>query len=213
MLDQILVPTDGSDVAGAAAATAVDLAAAVGAELHVLHVIDAEAIGFVEPSDLDVEEIRSSLRREGERWTDAVAELAREAGVAVETEVRVGIPDEVIRQVAVETGADLVAMGTHGRSGVGRLLLGSVTERVLRGSSVPVLAVPPADAASVSDPAAAIDRAMAAAADAGYGEAELREEPYRERTTWIVPLDVADGGRVNVHVDVTSGETRTARLG
>lgn len=213
MFDRILVPTDGSDVAATAAARAVDLAAAVGADLLVLHVIDAEAIGFVEPSDLDLDEVRTSLRREGERATDAVAELAREGGVPVETAVRVGVPAETIRRVAVETGADLVVMGTHGRGGVGRFVLGSVTERVLRGSAIPVLAVPPAGAAPVTDPERAAERALAAAAEAGFEEATLREEPYRERTTWVVPLDVADAGRVNVHVDATSGAARTARLG
>jgi len=211
MFDRILVPTDGSDVADAAAAKAVDLAAAVGAELSVLFVIDAEAIGFVEPAELDLDEVRTSLRREGEDATAAVAELAREAGVAVETDVRVGVPDETIRRVAVETGADLVVMGTHGRNGVGRFLLGSVTERVLRGSPVPVLAVPPAGSVPVTDPENAVERAMAAAADAGYGSAALHEDPYRERTTWVVPLEVADG-RLNVHVDATSGAVRTARL-
>lgn len=212
MFDLILVPTDGSDVADAAAAKAVDLAAAVGADLLVLHVIDAEAIGFVEPPDLDLDEVRTSLRREGERATAAVAELAREAGVPVETEVRVGIPDEAIREAAVEVGAGLVVMGTHGRGGVGRFLLGSVTDRVLRESAIPVLAVPPAGAAPVTDAEGAAERALAAAAHAGYEEATLRAEPYRERTTWVVTLDVADGGRVNVHVDATSGAARTARL-
>lgn len=212
MYERILVPTDGSDVAEAAAAHAVALAAAVGARLDVLYVVDSDAIGLVRPAQLDADEVRTSLEKEGERAAEIVAAAAEEAGVDVVTAIRVGAPDEEIRDYAEEAEVDLVVMGTHGRSGIGRFLLGSVTERVIRGSGVPVVAVPPGEADSVLTAEDAIDRARAAVEAEGEAVAGLRDDPYRERTTWVVPIDLADGGVVNVHVDATTGSVRTARL-
>ncbi|HKJ59575.1 MAG TPA: universal stress protein [Halobacteriales archaeon] len=212
MYDRILLPTDGSEVAESAASHAVALAAATGAQLHVLYVVDAEAIGLVTPVTLDVDEVRTSLRHAGEEATAAVAEAAEEAGVDVVEVVEVGVPGEEIRDYAAANGVDLVVMGTHGRSGVDRFLLGSVTERVVRGSGVPVLAVPPAGADPVLTAEDAIDRARAAVEAEGAEPGPLREAPYRERTTWVVPLELADGGSVNAHVDAATGAVRTARL-
>ena len=212
MYERILVPTDGSDVADAAAAHAVALAAAVGADLHVLYVVDADAMGLVRPSQLDVDEVRTSLSEAGERTAGAVADAAEEAGVEAETVVRVGAPDEAISEYAEEAAVDVIVMGTHGRSGLDRVILGSVTERVIRGSKIPVLAVPPGEADPVLTEADAIERATEAVEAEGEDVASLRDDPYRERTTWVVPVDLAEGGVVNVHVDATTGATRTARL-
>ena len=213
MYDGILLPTDGSEVAESAASHAVALAAATGAKLHVLYVVDAEAIGLVTPVTLEVDEVRTSLRQAEEEATAAVAEAAEAAGVDVVEVVEVGLPDEVIRDYTGENDVDLVVMGTHGRRGVDRFLLGSVTERVVRGSRVPVLAVPPAGEDPVLTAEDAIDRARAAVEAEGGEPGPLRDAPYRERTTWVVPLELADGGSINVHVDAATGTARTARLG
>lgn len=141
MYDRILLPTDGSEVAESAAAHAVDLAATTGAQLHVLSVVDAEAVGLVASSSLDADEVRTSLRHAGEEATATVAEAAEAAGVEVVEAVEVGVPDEAIRDYAAAHDVDLVVMGTHGRRGVDRFLLGSVTERVVRSSDAPVLVV------------------------------------------------------------------------
>ena len=212
MYERILVPTDGSDVADAAAAHAVAMAAAVGARLDVLYVVDADAMGLVRPAQLDADEVRTSLSEEGERTAGAVVEAAAEAGVEAETVVRVGAPDEEIGAYAEEADVDVIVMGTHGRSGLDRVILGSVTERVIRGSKIPVLAVPPGESDPALTEADAIERATAAVEAEGEAVASLRDDPYRERTTWVVPVDLVDGGVVNVHVDATSGATRTARL-
>lgn len=140
MYETILVPTDGSDAAERALDPALTLAAP-GATVHVLSVVDAADLGLTTPTDADLEEIRSGIRTASERAVERLAERARAAGVAAETDVRVGVPHEVVRAVADERGVDLVAMGTHGRSGLAHALLGSTTERVLRRSSVPVLVV------------------------------------------------------------------------
>ncbi len=80
-----------------------------------------------------------------ERADDAVAgvlERAAEAGVDAASEVLVGEPGGAIRGYAADTDADLIVVGTHGRGGIRRAVLGSVAERVLRGADRPVLVVP-----------------------------------------------------------------------
>lgn len=81
------------------------------------------------------------LREEGEAAIEAVADLARAEDVAVETSLYTGSPSREIVRYAEEQDCDLIVMGTHGRGGIDRLLLGSVAERVVRSSSVPVLTV------------------------------------------------------------------------
>lgn len=144
MYDTILVPTDGSDVAEAAVEHAVELAATYDAEVHVLYVVDIDAVSY----GLGVEQVdrirqghldeMDELREKAEAATSAVAEVAAGRGVTVVEETRVGSPHEVIVEYADEIDSDVIVMGSHGRSGITRTLLGSVTERVLRSTSRPV---------------------------------------------------------------------------
>ena len=121
-LDDILVPTDGSEAARAAAEHAIDLASRTGATLHVLHV-DADDEGEA------VEEI---------------VEMATAAEIsAVEPVRRTGRPHLEIVGYATEAEIDCIVMGSHGRAGLRRYLLGSVTERTVRFATVPVVAVRP----------------------------------------------------------------------
>jgi nucleotide-binding universal stress UspA family protein len=143
MYDTIVVPTDGSENARRAADHAVGLAAASGATVHALSVVDATRLGPFTPTDVEISEIRSSLRREAEEATEVVVERCHDAGVDCVAAVRVGVPHQTIREYSEEVGADLVVVGTHGRTGLPRAMLGSVTERVVRTSDVPVLTVGP----------------------------------------------------------------------
>ncbi|WP_276273005.1 universal stress protein [Haloarcula litorea] len=147
MYDTILIPTDGSDTANAAVDHAVDLAKQYGATLHALYVVDIDAVNFGLGTE-QVDRIRqgnfgemTELEEKADAATAAVAEAAAEQGIDVVEEVRVGTPHDVIAGYADAEGVDLVVMGSHGRSGVRRALLGSVTERVLRSTHVPVLVV------------------------------------------------------------------------
>ncbi|TKX85676.1 universal stress protein [Halorubrum sp. SS5] len=135
MYDAILCPTDGS--AGSAVATeqACGLAALTGARVHALFVVD-EGIAGADEWDVVVE--REEAR--GERALDAVAEAAAARGVECELHLRRGRPHEEILDAAADYGVDLIAMGTHGRTGIGRFIAaGSVAERVVRYSELPVL--------------------------------------------------------------------------
>jgi nucleotide-binding universal stress UspA family protein len=139
MYDRILVPTDGSD----AAARALDLAGAVAdahdAKLHVLYVADTN-----QPSLSRIEgQVVDALETEGERIVREAGERVRGSGAGVTTDVVQGGVSRTILDYVDDRGIDLVVMGTRGEHDVERLLLGSVTERVVRTSPVPVLAVPP----------------------------------------------------------------------
>ena len=147
MYDHILIPTDGSDTANVAVDHAVDLAAKYGAQLHALYVVDIDAVNFGLGTE-QVDRIRqgnfgemTELQEKADAAMDAVTSAAAERDVDVHEEVRVGAPHEVIAGYADNNDIDVVVMGSHGRAGVRRALLGSVTERVLRSTHVPVLVV------------------------------------------------------------------------
>jgi nucleotide-binding universal stress UspA family protein len=137
MYDTILVPTDGSDGAGAATRNAVTLARAFDATVHALSVVD-DRVTDPEIAGLDGE-LMDFFEERARGSVEAVAASAEDAGIGCETAVERGVPHRRILEYADENGVDLVSMGTHGRTGLDRLLMGSVTERVVRKSDVPVL--------------------------------------------------------------------------
>jgi nucleotide-binding universal stress UspA family protein len=138
MYDDILVPTDGSTASEEAIAHAVDVASKYGARLHALYVVDTGAYATLEAG---TEMVLNALQEEGERAVSQVEDAAEEAGVEVQTAVLTGAAFRKIREYVDENDVDLVVMGTHGRKGIDRYLLGSVTERVVRSAEVPVMTV------------------------------------------------------------------------
>jgi len=139
---RIVVPTDFSACSEEAWALARRIAGAVGSEIVLVHV-------FVEPPSYGeasfpvdsawqvIESARKWVEEELEKWAGA----ARSKGISVRTLVRTGSAYQEIVNLATDERADLVAMGTHGRSGMSRLLLGSVADRVIRLAPCPVLTV------------------------------------------------------------------------
>lgn len=161
MYDRILVPTDGSTGVEQAVDHAVGLATAHDATIHAVYVVNVASFGGL-PMETSWEGVGTVLREEGQEAVEHVRKLANEAGVRVETDVVEGSPSRGIVRYADQNECDLIVMGTHGRGGLDRLLLGSVTERVVRTSDVPVLTVrmtetvtPPEEAGSeaVTEPA------------------------------------------------------------
>jgi nucleotide-binding universal stress UspA family protein len=139
-ISRVLVPTDGSDAAEAAVNHAVAVAEACGAAVRVLSVVDTRALAAqseLAPSDVMLE----SLEERSEHAVNEVAERCEAAGLSVETAIARGAPSRAVCEDAAENNADLVVMGTRGRSGLDRVLLGSVTERTVRHAPVPVMAV------------------------------------------------------------------------
>jgi nucleotide-binding universal stress UspA family protein len=140
MYDTILIPTDGSDAATTAARYGLALAERVDATVHALSVVDPDRFATDSVGDVD-DLVRRQHDRFERRARDAVDRVAAASAVPVETHVVEGRPATVLAAAIDDYDADLVAMGTHGRSGVDRYLLGSLAERTLRTAHVPVLAV------------------------------------------------------------------------
>ncbi|RAW45903.1 universal stress protein [Halorubrum sp. 48-1-W] len=149
MYDRILVPTDGSPKGKRAVEHALALAAIHDAEVHALYVIDTASYAGtgMEATWAGIDDL---LREEAEEAVDQVAALAEGTDVVIETSVVEGAPGREIVRHATDLGCDLIVMGTHGRGGIDRLLLGSVAERVVRRSPVPVLTVRLAEGAEAS---------------------------------------------------------------
>jgi nucleotide-binding universal stress UspA family protein len=144
MFDNILVPTDGSDCAQAAVGYAADLASRYDAEVHALCVADSRTLENAPQYD--------QIKKEREEVAERTCNDISVSDVPVEQAVRTGIPHKAILRYTTERDIDLVVMGTHGRTGVERYLLGSVTEKVVRLSDVPVLTVKAEDDGEVTYP-------------------------------------------------------------
>ena len=138
MYDHVIVPTDGSEAAGEAAEHGIRQAAAHGAQLVFLAVVELSGTAAPEARDDDAVSERREARREE---VTSLVEEAESAGVEAEGVVETGVPSRVITEQAVTRGADLVVMSTNARSGVGRFLYGSITEQVIRDGETPVLAI------------------------------------------------------------------------
>lgn len=148
MYQRILVPIDGSDTSERALSEAIKLADGK-AQLRLLHVVeeiyplDAEGYAFI-----DYAALRDVARSSGERLLARAGEQASQAGAAVDTLLLEAEGERVASVIDREAGswpADLIVIGSHGRTGFSRMLFGSVAEGVVRGASVPVLLVRGAD--------------------------------------------------------------------
>ena len=141
---RILLPTDGSDCADEAMRHAADLARRYDAELHLVNVVDTgmATSGMDVFSTYNAGDLLDQLEADADDVIDDAVAAATEAGVdSVEGRVLMGSPYAEILEYVDEHAIDLVVMGTHGRRGVSRALLGSVTEKIVRLASVPVYTV------------------------------------------------------------------------
>ena len=137
----ILVPLDGSPIAEAALAPAVEVAREKNATLVLLRATEAHTLFR------DAVEAQTAAVREAEDYLDGVRDRLMRDGLAnVQVSAWYGLPAEAIIEAARYRNADLIVMSSHGRSGLGRLVLGSVAEMVLRGTRVPILLIRPGDA-------------------------------------------------------------------
>ncbi|MFQ5815596.1 MAG: universal stress protein [Candidatus Hydrothermarchaeaceae archaeon] len=140
MYKRILIPIDGSEPSEKAAEHGVKLATAVGAEIVCLYVIDISAFTGI-PTEAIWENMRGLLEEEGKGALSGVEEMAEKNNVKFESIVKDGIPSEDIARTAGEKDIDVIVMGTAGRSGLDKFLLGSVTEKVMRTAPCPVLVI------------------------------------------------------------------------
>jgi nucleotide-binding universal stress UspA family protein len=135
MLKSILAPTDFSDLSANGVRYACQLARDIGAALIIFNVVvldDSNAVN------------KREIEQHKKRLEEFVAEKVADAGVGLKVRqmVDAGQPFGAIVDCAEKEGVDLIVMSSHGRSGLSRMLIGSVTDKILRGASCPVLVVP-----------------------------------------------------------------------
>ena len=140
---RILHPTDFSRASGAAFARAVAMAKTDRAQLLLAHVLapplPIAGEGYISPNVYD--DLEASARKYGQKHLDALQAKARKTGVRAATLLLEGVVHEQIVRAARSKKADLIVIGTHGRTGLAKLFLGSVASRVLAAASCPVLTV------------------------------------------------------------------------
>ena len=144
MFRKILIPTDGSDISMKAAMEGMEFAVANGSEVYGLYVAPEYHypvyIEIIPPTYPLEEEYQELMRKIGNGYFESIEEAAKKAGIAFHGEIVFSnSAASAIVQVAEEEGCDLIFMGSHGRSGLGQLILGSVTSKVLSLCKIPVL--------------------------------------------------------------------------
>jgi len=138
-VDSVLVPTDGSEIAAAAGRVGFDFAEELAATVQLLSVVGEDRPAWLSALTDGEDTSDESLRADPREALDTLAADARERGLDVETTVTEGTPADGITDYVESEAIDLIAMGTTGRGGFDRLLLGSVTDEVVRTAPVPVL--------------------------------------------------------------------------
>lgn len=151
MYSKILVAVDGSDTSRHALTQAIELARRLSAVLRIVHVVDMDWLPLAPELAIDTGAQLAVRRDAGERILAAAREAVQQAALEtdaalIETESPTQHVGERLAQDAERWHADLLVLGTHGRRGFRRLLLGSVAEGVARHSTIPVLLVPKVDA-------------------------------------------------------------------
>ena len=141
LLKSLLVPTDFSAPAAAALDYAVELAEATGAKIYLMHAFQLPIVGFPDGAMVASAELASRITDAAQKsLADAASALAGRK-VEIVTLLEQGDPRELVLAKAVDLGVDMIVMGTHGRRGIARALIGSVTEGIVRTAPVPVLTV------------------------------------------------------------------------
>ena len=154
MYKEILVPLDGSELSASSIPTARQLAEALGARIHLLQITtQTEEFAVMRGAEFGtmgsdysqqvLDEVLTAQRDRIERYLSEVGDDLTSVGLNVTKAVEDGQPAEKIVDYAEASGIDLIIMSTHGRGGVRRFLVGSVTDKVIRSTHLPVLVIHP----------------------------------------------------------------------
>lgn len=149
--EEVLLPTDGSAAAEAAVEYGLPLAGIADARVHVVSVVDLSDVAASSSGSVATE-VLDRLHDDAETAVERVAEQAAADGFETERTVLEGFPARDLLEYAADNDVDLITMGTHGRTGVSRFLLGSTAERVIRHATAPVLAVNTRELAAETEP-------------------------------------------------------------
>jgi nucleotide-binding universal stress UspA family protein len=140
-LQAVAVGMDFSESARGACDWAIALARPLGARVVILHVFDLPIVGLFDASMIVDAKTAARLSDEAQQALDAELARVRDRGVPVEGQLRQGDPRALLPSLAAFAGAGLLVVGSHGRRGLARALLGSVAESIVRTSSLPVVVV------------------------------------------------------------------------
>ena len=141
MFERILIATDGSENSERAAKFGIELAKLAGGKLIAMYVADISRMAHL-PDDMLLFSIRELLIKEGNEAVEFIEKLAIEGGVTCDKIVAEGIPSDEILDYASAEGMSIIVLGNVGRTGLDKFLLGSVAEKIVRNSKIPVLIVP-----------------------------------------------------------------------
>jgi nucleotide-binding universal stress UspA family protein len=138
---KILVPTDFSEPSNAALEYAVALAEKLGASVHLVHAFELPIVGFPDGTLTITAEMASRIIDAAQKALDELVKKYAARSFTVTSSLEQADPRDGVLAAAKKVGADLIVMGTHGRRGISRALIGSVAEGVVRRSPIPVLTV------------------------------------------------------------------------
>jgi nucleotide-binding universal stress UspA family protein len=144
MYQRILVPVDGSETATKAMVTALQMARDSGGQVHLVHVVEGMTPLAADPYGAYSGEVIEIMRQSGSKILEDALEVAKAAGVPADTELFDNFGErlaDVVADAATRFKADLIVVGTHGRRGLGRMMLGSGAEQIIRLAPVPVLVI------------------------------------------------------------------------
>jgi nucleotide-binding universal stress UspA family protein len=144
MYQRILVPVDGSETATKAMITALQMARDSGGQVHLVHVVEGMTPLAADPYGAYSGEVIEIMRQSGAKILEDALVLAKAAGVPADTELFDNFGErlaDVVADSATRFKADLIVVGTHGRRGLGRMMLGSGAEQIIRLAPVPVLVI------------------------------------------------------------------------
>jgi nucleotide-binding universal stress UspA family protein len=140
-LQRILVAVDFTETSDRAFDFALQLAEKFGASVIAMHAFEIPVIGFPDGALVATADIASRIQEAAKQGLEAAVKSRQGRGAKIESVLREGNAHEEVRAVAEEMGADLIVIGTHGRKGLARALLGSVAENVIRTVKIPVLTI------------------------------------------------------------------------
>jgi nucleotide-binding universal stress UspA family protein len=158
---RILLPLDGSQLSEQMIGAAADFAALSGAELTLLMALDPTGMSYAPilyTAGLEGE-VLDQMKNEAHAYLEEAAAPLRDRGLRVKTQVVYAQPAVAILNYAFDHGSDLIAMATHGRSGLSRALLGSVADKILRGAHIPLLVQRPTAEATAEHAHAGVEAA------------------------------------------------------
>jgi nucleotide-binding universal stress UspA family protein len=141
VIRKILVPTDFTETSDKALDFAIELAQKFDAAIVVMHSFEIPVMGFPDGALVATADIAARIQEAGRTGLDSAVNARTSRGVNITSVLREGNAAEEIRAVAEETKVDLIVIGTHGRRGIARALLGSTAENVIRTVKLPVLTI------------------------------------------------------------------------